>query len=406
MLHIPPSDYHNAYSISLSPLYLQNAKKQDNPNDSQQLIYPIEQAYPKVISDERERLRNKKGSKRSKSFSKIVNVSDEEDILYKFRNRFIKLILQHLAFKIFMVVVIILNIVVLALDSLRHHKNEKSIYSALDVVCVTIYVFEIIINWISDFYGYWTDGWNVFDFLIIVISVIGLVIDVSFENSTIEALRVMKSMRVFRIVHRLIVYLPIHNTIFLALPMILLILLAFFIIIFIYTVIGITIFAADIPELFGSLTNALYTLFVAVTLENWPSIMDAAEKAGVYTSAAFFLITFTTLMTVIAMTLIIGILTSFMQRKRSQMSKDLKENNKRKKVIKDKNNYSLHPPPSKNQLSWSTQNPIFENPSFHHVDVSSLAKMHAVRNAMKENQNELRENLIKLSELIEKARQT
>lgn len=62
----------------------------------------------------------------------------------------------------------------------------------------------------ATFFRYWTDGWNIFYFLIT---------DITFENSIIEALRVIKSFRVFSIVHQLIRFLTIHNTFFLALPM-------------------------------------------------------------------------------------------------------------------------------------------------------------------------------------------
>ena len=345
---------------------------------------------------------NSKRSKKSYYFSQFDAVSYEDQVYHRFKNQFLNLFIHHPAFKAFILIVIILNIIVLALDTLRSSPKEKIAYSIIDVFCVTIYVFEILINWFCDFFGYWTDGWNIFDFLIITISFIGLIIDVTFENSTIEALRVIKSLRVFPIVHQLIRFLPIHNTIFLALPMIFLIIIALFIILFIYAVLGLTIFSSDMPDLFGSLPKTLYTLFVTVTLENWSEVIDAATEAGVFASASIYFITYTTIMTVIAMTLIIGTLTSYMQQKRRELTRQIL--NKNIKNEEQTKSFSLKPPPGKNQLSWSTQDPINPNPSFHHTDPLSIIKMNHVLKAMEKNQDELDEQIIKLERLIEKAK--
>lgn len=331
-------------------------------------------------------------------FSDFNAVSYEDQVLDRFKNRFLNFLLHHNAFRWFIFIVIIINITVLALDTLRNSPSEKIAYSIIDVFCVTIYVFEILLNWFCDFFGYWTDGWNVFDFLIITISVFGLVIDVTFENSTVEALRVIKSLRIFPIVHQLIRFLPIHNTIFLALPMIFLILIALFIVLFIYAVLGLTIFSADMPTLFGSLPTTLYTLFVMMTLENWSEVIQTATDAGVFEAASVYFITYTTVMTVIAMTLIIGTLTTFMQQKRRELTRQQESKNmKNEEFVKS---MPLQSPPEKNQLSWSTQDPINPDPSFHHVDPMTIYKMDKVLKAIEENQTELDELIKNLEDFI------
>ena len=52
-----------------------------------------------------------------------------------------------------------------------------------------------------------------------------------------------------------------NNTFFLALPMIFLIIILLFIILFICTVLGLTIFSYRMQDLFGSLPKTIYTLF-------------------------------------------------------------------------------------------------------------------------------------------------
>lgn len=337
--------------------------------------------------------------KKKYHFTDFNAISYEDETYDRYKNRFLNLLLHHNGFTVFVFCVIILNIIVLALDTLRKSPKEKIAYSIIDVFCVTVYVFEIMLHWFCDFFGYWTDGWNIFDFLIITISVIGLIIDVTFENSTIEALRVIKSLRIFPIVHQIVRFLPIHNTVFLALPMIFLILVALFIVIFIYAVLGLTIFSADMPTFFGSLPTTLYTLFVMTTLENWNEVSQASIEAGVFEIASVYMITYTTVMCVIAMTLIIGTLTTYMQQKRRELTRQ--NSNKNMKNEDLKKSMPLKAPPDKNQLSWSTQNPINPDPSFHHIDPMTIYKMDKVLKALEANQDELDELIFTLKNCVQ-----
>jgi len=73
-------------------------------------------------------------------------------------------------FSALMVVVIIVNSILIAVD-LEIEQGGKSanirrILEDLDFFFLSLFVAEIILKWVDDFRGFWDEGWNIFDFLI------------------------------------------------------------------------------------------------------------------------------------------------------------------------------------------------------------------------------------------------
>jgi len=52
------------------------------------------------------------------------------------------------------------------------------------------------------------------------------------------------------------------------------------IILIVFAVAGITLFGHDIPEFFGDLMKAMFSLFICVTQDGWLDILDAFQEAG------------------------------------------------------------------------------------------------------------------------------
>ena len=46
-------------------------------------------------------------------------------------------------------------------------------FIAIDRVFLTVYILEILVKWYHNFIGFWKVGWNVFDFSIVVASLLG-----------------------------------------------------------------------------------------------------------------------------------------------------------------------------------------------------------------------------------------
>lgn len=43
----------------------------------------------------------------------------------------------------------------------------------LDLIFLTVFVVEILLKWYHGFFLYWKSGWNVFDFIVVALSLLG-----------------------------------------------------------------------------------------------------------------------------------------------------------------------------------------------------------------------------------------
>lgn len=150
---------------------------------------------------------------------------------------------------------------------------------------VTIYfVFEVIVRIgaeekKTDFFK---NGWNLFDFIIVLITVIPI------EQSEFAA--VARMMRVFRVL-RLFTARPelkrLIDMLVNAIPSILDIVLLMFIIFYIYAVIGSFIFAELPSGLWNNFLTAMLTLFRVLTFEDWTDVMYEAMEMHSWAWAYF-----------------------------------------------------------------------------------------------------------------------
>jgi len=145
-----------------------------------------------------------------------------------------------------------------------------SLLYILDYFITIYFLIEIIIKMsaeenIKDFFK---DGWNIFDFIIVVVTLIPL------DNSTMAA--VARLFRVFRVL-RLITSRPelkkIIDMLIGAIPSIIDIVILMFIIFYIYAIIGNFLFEEVKSGLWTDLLIAMLTLFRILTFEDWTDVM-------------------------------------------------------------------------------------------------------------------------------------
>lgn len=137
---------------------------------------------------------------------------------------------------------------------------------------------------------YFGDGWNVFDFSIIVVSLL---------PATGELAMVARLARLLRVL-RLISTLPrlrlIVDTLMRSIPSMGHVMLLMSIIFYVYAIAGYQLFHQHDPEHWGNLGLSMLTLFRVVTLEDWTDIMytalDYYSWAWVYFISFIFMGTF------------------------------------------------------------------------------------------------------------------
>eukprot|EP00003_Mantamonas_plastica_P017851 TRINITY_DN29416_c0_g1_i1.p1 TRINITY_DN29416_c0_g1~~TRINITY_DN29416_c0_g1_i1.p1 ORF type:complete len:256 (-),score=61.52 TRINITY_DN29416_c0_g1_i1:113-844(-) len=82
-------------------------------------------------------------------------------------------IVNHPRFQWFIMATVIINSVLLGVESeLEPAENYTALHvlGILDNIAVLIFILEIVLKFIDDFYSFWLDGWNLFDFVITLAS--------------------------------------------------------------------------------------------------------------------------------------------------------------------------------------------------------------------------------------------
>ena len=183
---------------------------------------------------------------------------------------------------------------------------------------VTVYfVIEIIIKMAAEdrFLNFFKNGWNVFDFVIVAVTLVPL------ENSSFAA--IARLMRVFRVL-RLFTARPelkrIIDMLIKAIPSIVDIVILMFIIFYIYAIIGSFLFADLSSGLWNNFLTSMLTLFRVLTFEDWTDVMYEAME--VYPWAWAYFVSFVIIAAFVFFNLFVAVIIGEMQKLQDE---DMKE---------------------------------------------------------------------------------
>ena len=175
-------------------------------------------------------------------------------------------------FQVFIVGVIIANAIVLGLETYPSiERDVGDTLSVLNEVFLGIFVLELAIRIAA--YGsrpqdYFKDGWNVFDFVVIAAAFLpGMR-----ENATL--LRIIRLLRVVRIVTVFPDLRFLVRGMVSSLPPIGSMAMLTVLLIYIYGMVGWILFDGTDPGDWGNIGQAMLSLFIVLTLESWPDIME------------------------------------------------------------------------------------------------------------------------------------
>ncbi|MGI9019919.1 MAG: ion transporter [Solirubrobacterales bacterium] len=178
-------------------------------------------------------------------------------------------------FQGFIMLVIVANATTLGLATYAGIEDEVgSLLNTLDDVFIGIFVLELAIRILA--YGsrpqdFFKDGWNVFDFVVIGAAFApGLR-----ENATL--LRLARLLRVLRLVTILPDLRGIVRAMVRSLPPIGSLVVLMLMLMFVYGMVGWILFHTEDPEQWANIGQAMLTLFVMLTLENWPNYLEAGQ---------------------------------------------------------------------------------------------------------------------------------
>ena len=195
---------------------------------------------------------------------------------------------------------------------------------------VTVYfVFELAIKMVAEkkFINFFKSGWNLFDFIIVLITLFPL------ESSNYAA--IARLMRVFRIL-RLFTARPelkaIIDMLIKAIPAIIDIVILMFIIFYIYAIIG-NFFFEELPSgLWENFLVSMLTLFRVLTFEDWTDVMYEAME--VYPWAWTYFVSFIIIAAFVFFNLFVAVIIGEMQKlQEADMKEEIHEDSLKLDVL-------------------------------------------------------------------------
>ena len=206
----------------------------------------------------------------------------------------------------FIVGVIVFNAIILGMEtSPRLMAAAGPLITALDRICLGIFVVEILLKLFAFRGGFFRSGWNIFDFVIVGVALVpgngGL--------SVLRALRILRVLRVIsvlpslrRVVEGFVTALPGMGSVFLLMG----------IVFYIGAVMATKLFGSDFPQWFGTLGRSGYSLFQIMTLESW-SMGIVRPVMEIYPYAWAFFVPFIMVTTFSVVNLLVGLIVNSMQ---------------------------------------------------------------------------------------------
>lgn len=180
-------------------------------------------------------------------------------------------------FEFFVLGCIILNIVALMVTHYNQGPEWNRVLDKVNIIFVLVFSIEALFKILGMGRDYFTDSWNIFDFAIVILSIVGLVVNIGFGGTVFRGLRVF---RIFKLIKWARGINELLMTLFYSLPTLSNVGSLLLLVFYVYAIAGVRIFGKVVRHdqidrfaNFETFPRAMLLLFRAVTGENWNSIM-------------------------------------------------------------------------------------------------------------------------------------
>jgi len=214
-------------------------------------------------------------------------------------------------FSNFIIAVILFNAAILGLQTSKSLSADLiQMLDLLDIVCLSIFVIEILLKLVVYRQSFFRNGWNNFDFLIVAIALI----PASGELAVLRALRIL---RLLRLVNAVPSMRRVVSGMLKAIPGSVSVAGLLGILFYIGAVISTNLFGERFPEWFGNMGASMYTLFQIMTFESW-SMGIVRPVMEVYPHSWLFFIPFIIVTSFTVLNLFIGIIIDAMNQAKEE----------------------------------------------------------------------------------------
>ncbi|MDQ7061074.1 MAG: ion transporter [Sulfurimonas sp.] len=219
--------------------------------------------------------------------------------------KIVERLVQSKIFGNFIIALIILNGISMGFETSKDiAATYHTFFSIFDTLVITIFTIEIILRIFIHRISFFKDGWSIFDFFIVSISLLP-------TSGGLEILRILRVLRLLR----LITVIPQMRKVIMALvsviPGMISIAGILTLLFYISAIMATQLYGETFPQWFGTLGESFYTLFQIMTLESW-SMGIVRPILEIHPFAWTFFIPFIFIVTFIMVNLIIAIVVDAM----------------------------------------------------------------------------------------------
>lgn len=178
--------------------------------------------------------------------------------------------------------------------------NQGGTLLIIDSFFTLLFLFEAIVKInVHGFSDYWEDGWNRFDFILVLLalpSCINIFGDIFPGTNILLSLRTMRAFKAFRMLKFIPNVNNLLNGIKLAFKASYIVAIGLIVILLVFSIITTFLFGSYAPQFFGNPALSVYSIFRLFTIEGWYEMPEAIAINGGSTMAFFARVYFSILL--------------------------------------------------------------------------------------------------------------
>ncbi|XP_052549116.1 sodium channel protein type 5 subunit alpha-like isoform X1 [Tympanuchus pallidicinctus] len=196
------------------------------------------------------------------------------------------------AFDVSIMILICLNMVTMMVETDDQSQEKVNILHKINMLFVAIFTGECIFKMLALRHYYFTNGWNIFDFVVVILSIVGTVLSdiiqkYFFSPTLFRVIRLARIGRILRLIRGAKGIRTLLFALMMSLPALFNIGLLLFLVMFIYAIFGMANFAYvkkeyGIDDMFNFQTfaNSMLCLFQITTSAGWDGLLNPILNTG------------------------------------------------------------------------------------------------------------------------------
>ncbi len=238
-------------------------------------------------------------------------------------NKYLTKIKDHSLFQISVTTVILFSSLMVGISTYDFEGAFVRVLIISDIFVTVFFVIEISIRFFSEKnkLNFFKDGWNIFDSVIVISSLIP-----AGAGSSVMVLRLLRLARLLRVISFIPELRFVIEALIESLKKSVYVLILIFILLYIYGVAGVILFESVEGGRFESLGEAIITLIQIMTLSSWETVMLPIVE--IYPMSWMYFISFVVLSSIIVLNLFVAILVDVVSERRKRLEQESLNKNK------------------------------------------------------------------------------